>query len=86
MKATIINYRGSYKTQKKHQMIVQSPDIKNKEEASKLVGKEVIWTTPTGKEIKGQVSSTHGNTGSLRVIFEKGLPGQSLGTKVEVKA
>ena len=42
-----------------------------------MVGKEVVWKSPSGKEIKGKVSDAHGNKGLVRAIFEKGLPGQA---------
>jgi ribosomal protein L35AE/L33A len=35
-------------------------------------------------EIKGKIASTHGSNGVLRAIFEKGLPGQAITTKVEI--
>ena len=50
-----------------------------------FVGKEVVWKSPAGKEIKGKVSGVHGNKGVVRVIFEKGLPGQAIATEVEIK-
>ena len=67
-------------------MIVNVPSVTSREKAKALVGKETVWTSPAGKEIKGKVASAHGNKGNLRIIFEKGMPGQSLATKVEVKA
>ena len=33
----------------------------------------------------GKIIRDHGNRGAVRVKFEKGLPGQALGGKVEVK-
>ena len=66
-------------------MVVYISDTDNREKASKLVGKSVVWKSPKGKEINGKVASAHGNKGAVRVIFEKGLPGQSLGNNVEVK-
>ncbi len=60
--------------------------FKSMQEAGKAVGKEVEWTShgKNKKIIKGKVSSAHGNKGLVRAIFEKGLPGQSIGTKVEI--
>jgi len=58
--------------------------MKNKEEAKKLVGKEVFWTS-TGKEkkkITGKISASHGNKGLVRAIFERGLPGQAVSQEV----
>jgi large subunit ribosomal protein L35Ae len=49
------------------------------------VGKTVSWKSPVGKVITGKITNVHGNKGVLRVQFEKGMPGQSIGAKVEVK-
>jgi large subunit ribosomal protein L35Ae len=85
MEGVIKNFRRSRTRQKTNHMIVYLSDISNREKASGLVGKEVVWKSPKDKEINGKVASAHGNKGAVRVIFEKGLPGQSLGTKVELK-
>ena len=84
MKGIIVNYRQGRHTQNPYQMIVKVEGVISKDDAQKLVGHEVVWTTPSGKEIKGKVSSTHGNKGALRVRFEKGMPGQAIGSRVQV--
>lgn len=83
MEGTIVNFRGSHKTKSDNHMIVAVNSIDSKEKAKKLIGKEVSWTSPAEKEIKGKIASSHGNSGALRVIFEKGMPGQAIGTKVK---
>ncbi len=76
--------RGRHTVHEKHFLIeVEGSDSRAK--AEKLVGKEVTWKSPAGKTIKGKISAPHGNKGVVRVIFERGLPGQALTTKVEVK-
>lgn len=52
-----------------------------------MVGKKVVWTTPSKdkKTITGKISAAHGNKGCVRVIFEHGMPGQSLGTEAKVE-
>ena len=56
------------------------------EKAAEVIGKEVVWKSPAGKEIKGKISALHGRKGNVRAIFaEKGLPGQALGQKVVVQ-
>jgi large subunit ribosomal protein L35Ae len=67
-------------------MIVSVKDVDNREKAQKLVGKKVSWFSPgkEKKEIKGEIRSAHGNSGALRVLFEKGMPGQSIGNKVKI--
>ena len=75
--------RGLKRIHERHFLI--NVGSKNREDANKFVGKDVVWTSPAGKEIKGKVSSAHGNKGMIRAIFEKGLPGQAKNTDVEVK-
>ena len=65
-------------------MIVLVDGIDSKEKASALVGKQAVYKTEAQKEIKGEVRSAHGNKGAVRILFEKGMPGQSLSRKVEI--
>tara|TARA_Y100000310_G_scaffold112450_1_gene110931 strand:+ start:5972 stop:6229 length:258 start_codon:yes stop_codon:yes gene_type:complete len=85
MEGVIKNFRRSAHRQKTNHMIVYLDESDSREKASGLVGKNVVWKSPVGKEINGKVASAHGTKGAVRVIFEKGLPGQSLSTKVEIK-
>jgi ribosomal protein L35AE/L33A len=84
MKAKVIQFRrGLKRIHERHYILNVS--AKSREEAEKFVGKEVVWTSPAGKEIKGKISSAHGNKGLVRSIFDLGLPGQAKNTDVEVK-
>ena len=85
MEGTIVHFRGSRRVKKGNQMIVLVDEIDNKEKASKLVGKKVVWKTSAGKELTGQITNIHGNSGALRVRFETGMPGQSIGSKVVIE-
>jgi len=85
VKGIIWNYRQGRHTQNNKHMIIIVDKVTKKQDAEKLKGKEVVWKSPAGKELKGKVASFHGNKGAIRVIFETGLPGQSIGTEVEIK-
>jgi large subunit ribosomal protein L35Ae len=65
-------------------MIIIVDGVDSKEKAAELVGKEVVWKSPAGKELKGKVASSHGNKGAIRALFDTGMPGQSLGKEVEI--
>ena len=68
-------------------MIVIVPGVDNREKAQSYIGKTAVWSAP-GKQktqIKGKVSAPHGNKGALRVIFERGMPGQALGQEVKIE-
>ena len=87
MKGRIANFRGSRRIKTGNQMIVEVEGVDSKDKAEKLVGKTVSWVAP-GKSkttIKGKISAAHGNKGCVRVLFERGLPGQSIGTKVQIE-
>ncbi len=70
---------------KERHFIIEIEGSKNREDAQKFVGKDVEWKSPAGKVIKGKIAGVHGNKGVVRAIFEKGLPGQSVTTPVEIK-
>jgi len=79
-----VNYRGGVNTQYSNQMVIMPEGCENKEDASKLVGKKVYWTTPSGKHIVGKIRKAHGRKGAVLVKFNKGLPGQALGGEVDI--
>jgi len=85
MKGKVIQFRRGKKTIHERHFLIEVEGTKTREEAGKFVGKEVEWKSPAGKIIKGKVSSTHGNKGVIRAIFEKGLPGQAVTTEVKIK-
>jgi len=84
MEGIISSFRGGVHTQKGNHMIVLVDGVSTREEAEKLVGKTVTWTTPKGNTITGKVASAHGNKGAVRAIFERGMPGQSIPSKVSI--
>lgn len=83
MKGTIVNFRVGMKTMYHNHMIVNA-GLSKREQAVKLVGKPVVYTTSAKNTIKGKVASAHGNKGALRVIFEKAMPGQAISQHVEI--
>ena len=85
MEGTIVHFRGSRRVKRTNQMVLQVPGVDNKDKACKMIGKKVVWKTSAGREMVGQITNIHGNSGALRVRFDIGLPGQSIGTKVVVE-
>jgi large subunit ribosomal protein L35Ae len=87
VKGTVIQFRRGRRTYTPRHFLIEIPKVDSREKASKFVGKSVEWKS-SGKEqkiISGKVASPHGNKGVIRVIFERGLPGQAIGTGVEIK-
>lgn len=86
MKAIIMAYRGSHKTQDTRRMILKPEGSTSKETAEKLVGKHAVFKTKTGKEIKGLITKAHGCNGAILARFDHGgLPGQSLGKQISIE-
>lgn len=81
----VLQFRRGKKTVTERHFLIEIDGVANREDASKFEGKEVEWKSSAGKIIRGKVSAPHGNKGVVRVIFEKGLPGQAITTKVEIK-
>ena len=81
----VVQFRRGRKTIHERHFLIEVEGSSNRTEAEKFIGKQVTWISPAGKIIKGKVSSAHGNKGIVRAIFEKGLPGQAITTKVEIK-
>lgn len=85
VKGKIVQFRRGRHTISERQFLIEIEKVSKKEDAEKFIGKEVLWTSPAGKEIKGKISNVHGGKGVVRGIFEKGLPGQAIATQVEIK-
>jgi len=63
--------------------LVQFTDVASVARASQLIGKKVVWKGET-KSLSGKIVGFHGKNGVVRVRFKKGVPGQALGTTVEL--
>lgn len=84
MKGKVLNYRRGRHTQNVNQVLVKVDGVETKEDAEKLIGKELVWTSPGDKVIKGKVTGVHGGKGVVRAKFERNLPGQSFKTTVDL--
>ena len=85
MKARIMHFRGGKHTQTNNHMLLLAEGIDSRDKASQLIGKEVVFLTQKGNAIIGKIANAHGNKGTLRAVFERGMPGQSIGKEVEIK-
>ena len=84
-KGKVIQFRRGRHTVKERHFLIEIEGSKNRKDAEKFVGKEVVWTSPAGKKINGKIAGAHGGKGVARAIFDIGLPGQAINTSVEIK-
>ena len=79
----IVSCRRGPKTQKPKEYILRFPGTKSVGGAARLIGRKVAW--PVGKhETRGKIVALHGKNGLVRARFKKGMPGQALGSLVEI--
>jgi large subunit ribosomal protein L35Ae len=83
IRGIIVNSRIGPKTQRPKEYIIQFTHINSLSEASRLIGRKVAWKNGENKII-GKIVDLHGKKGLVRARFRKGLPGQALGTTVEL--
>jgi large subunit ribosomal protein L35Ae len=80
----VIQFRRGRHTICNRHFLIEINGVSDKNQAEKFIGKEIVWTSPAGKKIKGKISGVHGSHGIVRAIFAPGLPGQALTTKVQI--
>lgn len=81
MKGIVVQFRrGRHRIHERHYLL--DLGATTRDEAKKLAGKHVYWTSPAGTIISGIISDAHGSKGIVRAIFERGLPGQAMTTEV----
>ena len=83
VQGVIVNYRVGPKTQKPKECLVRFPHIPSFSEAGRLIGRKIAWKNEKNK-IVGKIVTAHGKKGLVRARFKKGIPGQAIGTKVDL--
>jgi large subunit ribosomal protein L35Ae len=79
----ITNYRTGIREQTSNECLIEFENVTSVGLASKLVGQKVTWTNGTTKLI-GKIRGPHGKNGMVRVRFVRGVPGQAIGSVVEL--
>jgi large subunit ribosomal protein L35Ae len=79
----IVNYRIGPRSQNPRECIIRFGQAGSVSEAGKLIGKKVAWQSGDNRLI-GKIVSLHGKKGLVLARFRKGVPGQALGTTVEL--
>jgi large subunit ribosomal protein L35Ae len=63
--------------------LIQFAHVDSASLAGRLIGRRVVWKEGKNKLI-GKIVGLHGKKGVVRARFRKGVPGQALGTTVEL--
>ena len=79
----IMNYRIGIRTQMTSECLIQFPQVNSVAQTGQFIGKRVVWKG-VNKKLTGKIVGFHGKNGVVRVRFKRGVPGQALGTTVEL--
>jgi large subunit ribosomal protein L35Ae len=79
----IMNYRIGIRTQASSECLIQFVNLDSETQAGKLIGRKVLWNGEKS-QLVGKIVGFHGKKGVVRAKFKKGVPGQALGTTVEL--
>jgi large subunit ribosomal protein L35Ae len=79
----ITNYRIGIRTQSSRECLIQFSNIDSVAQAGQFIGQKVVWKGEN-KKLIGKIVGFHGKNGVVIVKFKKGVPGQALGTTVEL--
>jgi large subunit ribosomal protein L35Ae len=79
----IVNYRVGIGTQNPKECLIQFAHINSVSLAGQLVNRKVVWKQGNTKLV-GKIAGLHGKKGVVKAKFQKGVPGQALGTTVEL--
>ena len=78
-----MNYRVGPRTQRPKECIIRFAHVTTVSEAGGLIGRKVTWKSGR-KKIVGKIVALHGKKGRVRARFRRGVPGQALGTTIDL--
>ena len=79
----ITNYRVGLSSQQSRECLIELNGINSASLAGKLVGQKVVWASGK-KKFNGRIVGFHGRNGMVRVKFKRPVPGQAIGTVVQL--
>jgi large subunit ribosomal protein L35Ae len=78
----ITNYRIGIRTQQSKECLIEFNNM-DSAATGQLVGQKVVWTNGKNK-FTGKIMGLHGRKGTVRAKFTRPVPGQAIGTVVEL--
>ena len=84
VKALFVNYLGGRHTRRNKQILVKIDQVDDKNAAAKYIGKKVTWKSLNKNTLSGKIVGVHGGNGVLEARMRKGLPGQAIGSELNI--
>jgi len=83
LKGAVVSFRRGPKAQRPKECLILFHGVKSVSEAGQLIGRKVAWPNGERKCI-GKIVALHAKKGLVKARFRKGLPGNALGSVVEI--
>ena len=81
--AQCIGYRRGLKSrQRDNQILLHIEGVQSKADATRYLGKEIRWTSQSGRTFRGRITHLHGRRGTVRATLNKGFPSYAIGATV----
>jgi large subunit ribosomal protein L35Ae len=78
-----MNYRTGIRAQMSLECLIQFTNADSEKFSGNLIGQKVQWTNGKSMLI-GKIVGFHGKNGVVRARFKKGVPGQAIGSTVQL--
>jgi len=82
-KGVVVSFRRGRETRRPKECLILFHGVKSVSEAGQLIGRKVAWPSREQKCI-GKIVALHAKKGLVKARFRKGLPGNALGSLVEI--
>lgn len=78
----ILGYKRGLRKQYPKYVYLKFSNCLSDSEASRLIGRRVVWRSKKGFKVIGKIVRIHGRRGVVIAKFRTPLPGQAIGSRV----
>jgi len=82
LNGVILGYKRGLKRQYPRYVYLKFNVFSSESEASRLIGRRVVWRSGKGLKFIGKIVKVHGRKGVVIARFRTPLPGQAIGSRV----
>jgi large subunit ribosomal protein L35Ae len=84
-KGVITEFARSRRVQQNLLVLLRFPSVDDLGKASKLIGRTVVWISPSEHKLRGKIVGPHGKNGTVKARFRHGVPSQGIGTEIAIE-
>ena len=81
----VVSFRRGKHTQRNKQVLIKIEGVGSSQEATKFIGRKVVWNSKNRTQTIGSIVDIHGRKGLVRANLRKGLSGSVLGFQIQIR-